>query len=346
MGQDPAANAAGGFQLGFQVTPLTEGGELDTSGDFTGSKHSVEFDPLYKMACENREGGNKLVQEGQYEQAIGRYSELIMQLRSLEAEEDVKWNDEGRLLVRKLRAATYLNLSLCFLKMEQWMHATNTATRALQGDKEPPNPAEDVLEPRLKAKALFRRASAQCEFGNFDSALADLKKATDIAPEDKAIEQMLRKCQYAVTKVTKKADKKMAGFLKKAQEEGDGGLFDDSLRPSEEATKSTPSKPSEPMKMKDGLWIVPQDEKEKAAVVNANGDINFEELSREISELKESKPDAFEELREKVKGYIEQQVAEDSVDGDDANASPGKPEAAVGEEGAVIAPPADESSSS
>eukprot|EP00971_Amphidinium_carterae_P084885 1679696-Amphidinium_carterae.1 len=46
------------------------------------------------MACENREGGNKLVQEAQFEQAVGRYSELIMQLRSLEGEEDVKWNDE------------------------------------------------------------------------------------------------------------------------------------------------------------------------------------------------------------------------------------------------------------
>merc|ERR1719454_1596703 len=110
-----------------------------------------------------------------------------MQLRSLESENDVRWDDTARLKVRELRAAAYLNLSLCFLKTEQWTHAINTATRALQGDKEPPDPKEDVLSPEKKAKALFRRAQAQNEgFGNFDKAKEDLEKALEYAPEDKA----------------------------------------------------------------------------------------------------------------------------------------------------------------
>merc|ERR1712217_845282 len=106
--------------------------------------------------------------------------------------------DAERLKVRQLRAAAYLNLSLCFLKGQQWMHATNTATRALQGDKEPPDARDDVLTPDKKAKALFRRATAQCEFGNFDKAQEDLKKALEYVPQDGQIQEMLRKCDYAV----------------------------------------------------------------------------------------------------------------------------------------------------
>merc|ERR1719387_2994671 len=201
-----AGGAGGGYQLGFELKPLNESGGLDTSGDFFGGPHPVEEDSLYKMALENREGGNKLVKEGQYEPAIGRYSEMIMQTRSLANEDDVVWTDAGRELVRSLRAAAYLNLSLCFLKTEQFQHASNTATRALQGDKEPPVPAENVLPADKKAKALFRRATAQCEgFGNFDKTLVDLRKAKELAPDDKAIEQMLRKCEVAVRKTTKAA---------------------------------------------------------------------------------------------------------------------------------------------
>ena len=56
--------------------------------------------------------GKKLVQDGKYEEAVARYSEMIMQSRALENETDVQWTEEGRDSVRTLRAAAYLNLSL------------------------------------------------------------------------------------------------------------------------------------------------------------------------------------------------------------------------------------------
>merc|ERR1719230_453940 len=148
---------------------------------------------------------------------------MIMQLRALDNEVGIEWTDEGHLAVRQLRASAYLNLSLCFLKTEQWTHASNTATRAIQGDKDPPDPKEDVLAPEKKAKALFRRATAQCEgFGNFDKALEDLRRAHEFAPEDKAVQQMLKKCELAVAKTEKTATQKMKGFLSKSKEIQDG----------------------------------------------------------------------------------------------------------------------------
>lgn len=291
-------------------------GNLDTSLDSTGQMHSLEKDMLWKMALENREGGNKMVKEGLYEQAVGRYSEVIMQLRSLEQETDVKWTDGSRGQVRELRAMAYLNLSLCFLKTEQWTHAVNTATRALQGDKQVVDPKDAVLPPDKKSKALFRRAQAQCEgFGNFDKALEDLKKAFEYTPDDKAIEQMMKKCEFAVKKTTKAADKKMAGFLSKAT--SDEGLFDESLRPSNVDKKPPPS--TEPIKMKDGLWIMPPGAEAAAGGAERNADatnidgetIDFEELGREIAEMREERPEDFAEIRDKVKGILEKKAQEE-----------------------------------
>merc|ERR1719343_1842359 len=193
------------------MTPLTTDNMLDTSLDFKGGMHKVDKDPLFKSCNENREQGNQLVKDAKYEQAVASYSELIVKLRTLEEEQDIIWDDDARTQVRLLRATTYLNLSLCFLKLEQWTHASNTATRAIQGDKDPPVPAENVLPADKKAKAYFRRATAQCEgFGNFDKTLEDLRKAKELAPDDTAINTMLRKAEIAVKKTTKAADRKMA----------------------------------------------------------------------------------------------------------------------------------------
>eukprot|EP00929_Paragymnodinium_shiwhaense_P062901 TRINITY_DN3142_c0_g1_i1.p2 TRINITY_DN3142_c0_g1~~TRINITY_DN3142_c0_g1_i1.p2 ORF type:complete len:371 (-),score=131.14 TRINITY_DN3142_c0_g1_i1:144-1256(-) len=253
---------AGGYNMGFRLEPLTADGDLNNALDFRGGRHKALKDPLYMMSCENRETGNRMVKEGQYEQAIAQYSELIVKTRTLEGEDDVDWDDDSRTEVCMLRATAYLNLSLCFLKTEQWTHASNTATRAMQGDKDPPDPKENVLPADKKAKALFRRATAQCEgFGNFDKALEDLRKAKELTPDDKGIEQMLRKCEIAVKKTDKAASKKMAGFLSKEVAEK-GGLFDDSEERSKKAHEPQ-KQPTEPMKLKDGLFIMPPNAEEQ-----------------------------------------------------------------------------------
>mmetsp|Transcript_60318 Transcript_60318/g.174088 ORF Transcript_60318/g.174088 Transcript_60318/m.174088 type:complete len:348 (+) Transcript_60318:75-1118(+) len=300
----------GSYQVGFQITPLMQDGSLDTSGDFKGGPHAAEEDPLFKMAVENREGGNKMVAKGEYEMAIGRYSEMIMQLRALENEVGIEWTDDGRLAVRQQRASAYLNLSLCFIKTEQWTHASNTATRALQGDKDPPDPKEDVLAPEKKAKALFRRAQAQSQgFGNYAKALDDLKQALHYTPDDKAIQAEVGKMEKASAKAAKAADKKLAGFLSGAKKVKNGeGLFDDSLRP-EEGWKAKPP-PKEPVKMSDGLWVMPGVEEKKDEAPPSEDKVDFDELSRELNELKEDNPEEYTKLREKVQKKLEEEIAE------------------------------------
>jgi len=308
----------GSFQLGFQVTPLTEDGNLDTSGDFKLGPHPLSDDPIYKMVVESREAGNRRVGEGRYEEAVANYSDVIMKSRTLEKESDILWGTEGHRKVFELRATAYLNLSLCFLKLEQWTNASNTATRAMQGDKDPADLKEDVLPNEKKAKALYRRAQAQCEgFGNFEKALDDPRAAKELTPDDKAIEQMMRKADIAVKKTNQAADKKLSGFLKNNKDVQDGeGLFDDSLRPSNEKPKQ--KRPTEPMKMSDGLWVMPQgedcqqQERQRSSEKTSNeigpSGIDYEEVGREILGMREDNPAMYAEMRDKVKEMLEQEA--------------------------------------
>lgn len=288
--------------------PLTSTGGLDTSRDFKPGPHPVADDILYKLAMENRESGNKFVKEGDYGGAIGKYSEMIMQTRSLDNETDVLWNDAGRDNVRQLRAAAYLNLSLCFLKTAQWTHAINTATRAMQGDKDPPDPKEDVLGPEKKAKALFRRAQAQRDgHNNSEEALKDLRKALKLAPDDKAVQQAVKILELELKAETRDADRKMAGFLSGSKKVQSGeGIFKEAERPTEKDRAGIP-KPKEVMKLSEGLWMAPpaEEAQEPKAQAADGSDIDFAELGRELNEMKEERPEVFAQIQAKMKGMLE-----------------------------------------
>lgn len=198
-----------------------------------------------------------------------------------------------------------------FRQIEQWQHASNAATRAIQGDKVVPDPFDDVLPAEKKAKAYFRRAQAQTEgFGNFEKALADLEAAHALAPDDKNILNTLNKTKYAVNKTEKTAEKKMMGFLSKSSGVKKGeGLFDDDLRPSN--TSNLPQEITEVKKISDGLWLAPRAKDQP----EDGGEIDYDELSRELQEIKDEKPEAYAELREKFKNMVEKEVEDEQATG-------------------------------
>lgn len=298
----------GSYEIGYQLTPLMQGDGLEAEG-LPGSPdgpHPPQQDMLYKLCEENRDNGNKMVKEGKYPEAIGRYSEMIMQARALDNESDIIWDEagEGKAAVVLLRATAYLNLSLCFVKTQQWEHAINTTTRALQGDKDPADPKENVLPPEKKAKALFRRAQVHCEgFGNFERAKSDLNAALLHAPEDKAIQNELKKVEFAIAKTAKKADKKLKGFLQGSKAEASGvsakeGIFDEALRPNQ---KEMNPPPSEMVKVREGLYLAPKAEKvhEQSSETNPL-EINYDELGAEIKQIREDNPEAYKAMRQKA----------------------------------------------
>lgn len=317
----PPPGATGGYTVGYEIRPLMEDGDLDKSNlDGTpaelredGVKHPAHKDMLYKMAEENKDGGNKLVQDSNFEAAIARYSEAIMQLRSLQDETCVAWDDAGRFQVRTLRSMCYLNLSLCFFKTEQWVHAVNTATRAIQGDMNPPQKDDDVLPPEKKAKALFRRAQANAHgILNTEEATKDLEAALKLTPGDKAIQAELKKVTLGQKILEKDQKQKMSGFLSNSKKAKEGeGIFKEKERPTEEELKAKPQGPKDIVKMTDGLWIAPEQEE---APQPKESEINFDELGQDIDKMKQNDPKLYNELREFVACKVQQAAEEEGLD--------------------------------
>jgi len=130
----------------------------------------------------------------------------------------------------------------------------------------------------------------------------------EYVPDDKNIQQELLRANQALNKETKKADKKMAGFLASSKKVQSGdGIFSDADR---DRDTSGVQLPSEPVKLRDGLFLVPKDETDADAQAAKDEGIDMDEISREINEMREERPEVFAELRNKMQVMVEDSVAQ------------------------------------
>lgn len=120
-----------------------------------------------------------------------------------------------------LMATTLLNISVCHLKLNNFLRAFDTADRVLS------------LQPG-NVKALYRRGMAHYHMANYDEARDDFRRLLSIQPTNSASLKQCRLCDKAIEKAKKK-DKdifqgmfqKFAFFdLQKGWEEGRAGRRD------------------------------------------------------------------------------------------------------------------------
>ena len=83
-----------------------------------------------------------------------------------------------------LALALWRNEALCCLKLDEWREAEAACSR--------------VLDRRTQdAKALYRRGVARTRLGDVDGALADLRAASALEPDDRSIRDALGQCRAA-----------------------------------------------------------------------------------------------------------------------------------------------------
>ncbi|CAD7938378.1 unnamed protein product [Amoebophrya sp. A25] len=288
-------------------------------GLYTGDDYKLtEDDSLWDMAEETKKLGNKYVADGRYPDAIQRYSEVIMQARQMKPEVVKKDEKEIRILVQ----SCYLNLSMCFLKSDQWQHAYNSAHRAIQGDEDPPNPQHDVLSQAQKAKALFRKCTAAVKLidgvedkgavppsngasnsgsgpsrvrPTLENVDKDITKALACEPKDVELLK-LQKVIRDRLKEEKQAEKaKMKGFLgTKKGADSIGG--NDERKPSGSTAGDGGQVTAAPgtQRLDDGLNL--DDRK-----VGGDDAEYFTEMIGELNEMVQDDPEKFAELKEKLR---------------------------------------------
>ncbi|KAG3276006.1 peptidyl-prolyl cis-trans isomerase D isoform X1 [Urocitellus parryii] len=138
--------------------------------------------------------GNTFFKSQNWEMAMKKYAKVLRYVDSSKAV--IEKADGSRL--QSIALSCVLNIGACKLKMSNWQGAVDSCLEALEMD--PSN-----------TKALYRRAQGWQGLKEYDQALADLKKAQEIAPEDKAIQAELLKVKQ---KIKAEKDKEKAVYAK------------------------------------------------------------------------------------------------------------------------------------
>lgn len=136
--------------------------------------------------------GNNFFKAQNWQLAIEKYSKA---LRYLETCSSTLNDDSAKKKLEPTALSCILNTAACKLKLKLWQEAIECCDEALDLNQ-------------TNTKALFRRAQAWQGLKEFNKAMIDLKKAHEIAPDDKAIGNEMLKLKQQV-KEEKEKEKKI-----------------------------------------------------------------------------------------------------------------------------------------
>jgi len=118
---------------------------------------------MYDGAVKIKNDGNSLIKEEKYIEALENYSRALENLAPHNSDE-----------IDQLKQQLLNNSAMCHLKLKDFDQTISSCDKAL------------AVDPR-SFKAYFRRGQAQCEKGQLQEAVADVRRASELAPSDKAI---------------------------------------------------------------------------------------------------------------------------------------------------------------
>ncbi|XP_068571319.1 peptidyl-prolyl cis-trans isomerase D [Cebidichthys violaceus] len=167
-------------------------GTGDTHPDFP-EDSDVDFkdvDKVLSVAEDVKNVGNSLFKNQDWKAAVSKYSKA---LRYLEVSGELL-EEAAQQKLEPTALSCFLNTAACHLKMQQWQDALDSCNEALELNQ-------------ANTKALFRRAQAWQGLKENSKALVDLKKAQGIAPEDKAINNEMKRVQLKIQEEKEKEKK-------------------------------------------------------------------------------------------------------------------------------------------
>jgi tetratricopeptide (TPR) repeat protein len=127
--------------------------------------------------------GTKYFQEGKYKFAVRYYSRVIEFLQ----EEDHLRDDKAKLRT-SLMLAAQLNIAACHLKLDNNLEASHACDEARKIDE------------RCE-KAFYRRATAQMNLRNFESAIEDFKALLEINPLNKLAKDQIAAASQKIREI-------------------------------------------------------------------------------------------------------------------------------------------------
>ena len=164
------------YAMGFEFDDEISGDVTLVSFQNTSTKANSSILPqseIITIAFDKKEHGNACVKNNEFENAKIAYNEAISVLK-----DGTEWEGSAGSERRKILLNCYSNLSLCHLNDSEYSTAIESATKAIEIDNK-------------NVKALFRRASAFKNFGEFEKAKKDLINAARQEPQNRTVREML-----------------------------------------------------------------------------------------------------------------------------------------------------------
>ena len=162
----------------------------------------LKFPDRLRLVTKNKEEGTELfkgaVDNVQFRSACARYNKALTH-----AAKFVDLSPDQRAEVDALKLSLHLNIAMCWLKITDAENHLDQAIRACD---------EALAIDADSTKALFRRATAREQKGQYDEAKADLQRAAELAPDDKAVPKLLTRVDAQIAR-QKAKEKKMYGKM-------------------------------------------------------------------------------------------------------------------------------------
>jgi tetratricopeptide (TPR) repeat protein len=143
-----------------------------------------------EAAKKRKEQGNVFFRDGNFEDAVLRYSQAVAHCDQL-----FDLTDEQKKEVQDLKISCYLNLSASYIKLKKYERARENAAMALKMEGS-------------NVKALFRRGQAHYYLREFEEAKEDLSKAAKLEPKNAEVLKQLKQVQEQLA-LEKEKQKKM-----------------------------------------------------------------------------------------------------------------------------------------
>ncbi|XP_028796053.1 peptidyl-prolyl cis-trans isomerase FKBP62 [Neltuma alba] len=172
--------AFGSIEARFDLATVPPGSsvvyEVDMV-DFIKEKGPWELNNSEKIeaAGKKKEEGNLLFKNGKFQRAGKKYDKAVDYVS-----EDGSFGDDEQKLAKALRVSCWLNGAACSLKLDNFSEAIKLCSQVLD------------VEFR-NVKALYRRAQACIETGDYILADVDIKQALEADPQNREVKQLQRK---------------------------------------------------------------------------------------------------------------------------------------------------------
>ncbi|TSV81522.1 Peptidyl-prolyl cis-trans isomerase D [Bagarius yarrelli] len=168
------------------VAPIDDSGDVHPDFPEDSDLDFNDVDKVLSVAEDIKNIGNNFFKSQNWQAALKKYLETCGNtMEDKNAQEQLK----------SMALSCILNTAACKLKLQQWQEAVESCDEALELNQ-------------THAKALFRRAQAWQGLREFNNAMSDLKKAQEVAPDDKAIANEMLKVKQKV-KEEKEKEKKI-----------------------------------------------------------------------------------------------------------------------------------------